>query len=112
MTSSGFASAYPSGHLVMLLVCLGCLLLLFPGRRGGSGPGSRWSDCSMGVSILVVAMHWLTDVVGSALLGVTVLVCRQPLPRLAPGCPHGGAVMTTLSSDAPTTTPASRAGAA
>ena len=69
----GFASSYPSGHLVMLLVSAGCLLLLF-------GPLARWwwaalglLVTSMGVAILVVAMHWLTDVVASALLGVTVL---------------------------------------
>ena len=69
----GSASSYPSGHLVMLLVCAGTLLLtLAPGAT------RLWAMLGvvvvlMGVSILVVAMHWLTDVVGSALLGVTVL---------------------------------------
>ena len=80
----GSASSYPSGHLVMLLVCAGCLLLMFV-------PLARWLWAAlgllvtlMGISILVVAMHWLTDVVASALLGVTVLcvasLCRGWLP--------------------------------
>jgi membrane-associated phospholipid phosphatase len=69
----GFASSYPSGHLVMLLVSAGALLLIF-----APGAPRLWAALGvvvvlMGVSILVVAMHWLTDVVGSALLGVTVL---------------------------------------
>jgi membrane-associated phospholipid phosphatase len=69
----GVASSYPSGHLVMLLIALGGLLLLF-------APRARWLwlvagliVALMGVAILVVAMHWLTDLAASALLGVPVL---------------------------------------
>ncbi|HLL63498.1 MAG TPA: phosphatase PAP2 family protein [Propionibacteriaceae bacterium] len=69
----GMATSYPSGHMVMLLISAGCLLLLFV-------PQVRWLWAAlgvvgvmMGISILVVAMHWLTDVVASALLGVVLL---------------------------------------
>jgi membrane-associated phospholipid phosphatase len=69
----GVATSYPSGHMVLLLVSAGCLLLIFV-------PRARWLwvalgvvGVMMGISILVVAMHWLTDVVASALLGVTLL---------------------------------------
>jgi membrane-associated phospholipid phosphatase len=69
----GAATSYPSGHMVMLVVSAGCLLLLFV-------PRARWLwvalgvvGVTMGISILVVAMHWLTDVVASALLGVALL---------------------------------------
>ncbi len=69
----GSASSYPSGHLVMLLVCAGCLLLIFAPRARRLWAALGPVVVLMGVSILVVAMHWLTDVVASALLGVTVL---------------------------------------
>lgn len=69
----GVATSYPSGHMVMLLVSAGCLLFLFV-------PRARWLwlalggvEVLMGIAILVVAMHWLTDVVASGLLGVAVL---------------------------------------
>jgi membrane-associated phospholipid phosphatase len=69
----GVATSYPSGHLVMMLIAAGCLLFLYV-------PRARWLwvvlgvvGLAMGVGILVVAMHWLTDVVASALLGVAVL---------------------------------------
>jgi len=69
----GVATSYPSGHMVMLLICAGCLLLLYV-------PRARWSWLAlglvvgmMGIAILGVAMRWLTDVVASVLLGVTVL---------------------------------------
>jgi membrane-associated phospholipid phosphatase len=85
----GFASSYPSGHLVMLLVCAGTLLLIF-----APGPRKLWAALSvvvvlMGVSILVVAMHWLTDLVGSALLGVTVLSVAGLSRSWALGTPAG-----------------------
>lgn len=69
----GEASSYPSGHLVMVLVCAGCLLLLFAPRAPWWWVALGLVGLLMGVSILVVAMHWLTDLVGSALLGLTVL---------------------------------------
>ena len=72
---STLGGAYPSGHMVMLLVSLGGALLLL--RRTAR---SWWwipvalAEVLMGVSLLFLAMHWFTDVVGGALLGL-VLVC-------------------------------------
>jgi membrane-associated phospholipid phosphatase len=69
----GVATSYPSGHMVLLLISAGGLLLIYV-------PQARWLwvalgvlAVTMGIAILVVAMHWLTDVVASVLLGVTLL---------------------------------------
>jgi len=69
----GVASSYPSGHLVLLVICAGDLLLLFLPETAWLWAALAAVVLLMGVSILVVAMHWLTDVVGSALLGMFVL---------------------------------------
>ncbi|RYP85562.1 phosphatase PAP2 family protein [Nocardioides guangzhouensis] len=81
---NGHGGAYPSGHMVMLVVALsGCVLLL---RRR-----SHWGDwvlvtavvVTMGVSLLFLATHWFTDVVGGALLGAVVATVATlvPAPR-------------------------------
>ena len=66
--------AYPSGHMVILLVSLSGAVLVLRAH-------SRWWDwllvaaleVLMGISLLFLAMHWFTDVVGGALLGLAIV---------------------------------------
>jgi membrane-associated phospholipid phosphatase len=67
--------SFPSGHTVSIVVCLGtALLILWP----ESTRLWQWAivgllGCVMGVSLLLVAAHWVTDVVGAGLLSVAIL---------------------------------------
>lgn len=73
-----FGGSYPSGHTATVLVSLGTAVLVLERR-------SRWWEwalvllvgCAMGVSLLLEAAHWLTDVVGSVLLVVAVLAAAS-----------------------------------
>ena len=85
LSSSG---SFPSGHTLVLLVCLGAALLLV--RRSPSV--WEWllvlaADAVMAWSLLVQGAHWLTDVIGGALLGVAVLAATSgsSLRARAPG---------------------------
>ena len=70
-TSGG---SYPSGHVVALLVCLsGCLLLACPRVRWWLWSPVVGAAALLTVSLLVSAAHWPTDVLGGALLAVTVV---------------------------------------
>jgi membrane-associated phospholipid phosphatase len=74
--------SFPSGHVLVLLVCLGGLLLLVRPRP----TWWQWAlvalvDLVMGVALLVQAAHWLTDVVAGALLGVAALAATAALAR-------------------------------
>ena len=63
---SAVGGSFPSGHMVSVLVCLGGALLVVQQRP-------RWwewvlvglVDLAMGLSLLLQAAHWLTDVVGA-----------------------------------------------
>lgn len=66
--------AYPSGHMVMLLVALGCaLLMLRPRATWWEWLGVALVNLTMAVSLLFLAMHWFTDVVAGTLIGLTLL---------------------------------------
>lgn len=72
---SAVGGSFPSGHTVMVVVVLGTLVLL---RRDGGRRRWHWAAVAaaalaMAVSLLLQAAHWLTDVVGGALLGAVVL---------------------------------------
>ncbi|MCD6641176.1 MAG: phosphatase PAP2 family protein [Nocardioides sp.] len=76
--------SYPSGHTLVLLVCLGGALLLV--RRAPAW--WEWLlvalvDAVMALSLLAQAAHWFTDVLAGALLGVAVLA-SVPAGVLAP----------------------------
>jgi membrane-associated phospholipid phosphatase len=74
--------SFPSGHVLVLLVCLGGLLLLV--RR--SPRWWQWTlvllvDLAMATSLLLQAAHWLTDVVAGFVLGIAALAATAHLAR-------------------------------
>lgn len=74
--------AYPSGHMVLLLVSLGgAILVLRTHSRRWEWVLVAFAEVLMGMSLLFLAMHWFTDVIGGALLGV-VIVAPASLARL------------------------------
>ena len=79
VTDSG--GAYPSGHTIALLVCLGgCLLVVWPARRWW-----MWSPVLVAASLLTTALlvsgtHWLTDVLGGTLLALALVSGSSRLP--------------------------------
>lgn len=101
--TEGFGGAFPSGHIAILLVSLSGVVLVLRAR-------SRWWDwcvvaavvLTMGVSLLFLAMHWFTDVVGGALLAapiVAVASATRPRKAVHVTAPDGGA-----GADSPTWT--------
>ena len=85
--------SFPSGHTLVLLVCLGAALLLVHRRP------ALWewllvlaADAVMALALLVQGAHWLTDVIGGALLGVAVLAatCGSSLLARGPGSTDDG----------------------
>lgn len=72
MADSG--GAYPSGHTVAVLVCLGgCLLVLWPAVRWWLWTAVVVAGCLMTSALLVSGAHWLTDVTGGGILAIAVL---------------------------------------
>lgn len=73
--------SFPSGHTASVLVCVGGALLILRERP-------RWWEWSlvglaggvMGWALLVQATHWLTDVLGGALLALTLLAVLSMSP--------------------------------
>jgi undecaprenyl-diphosphatase len=76
----GTGNSFPSGHSLGSIVCYGALLLVFlPVTR----PGSRWRRAFIagvvtlvaliGISRILLGVHYLSDVVGAWALGITWL---------------------------------------
>ncbi|MEV4881518.1 phosphatase PAP2 family protein [Streptomyces cyaneofuscatus] len=88
-------AAFPSGHAMTAVVSCGLLLWLL--RLYGAGP-ALWAGAvavavvsvtGVAVTRVYLGVHWLTDVVGGALLGVAVVAFAvagyaRSLPRRAP----------------------------
>lgn len=71
---SANGGAFPSGHMVMLIVSLaGCLLVLRGRLRWWESFGVAVVAATMAASLLFLAMHWFTDLVGGALLAIPVV---------------------------------------
>ena len=78
MTAVG--GSFPSGHTMSVLVCFGLVVLLVRDR-------SRWWEwafvalvgLAMGLSLLIQAAHWFTDVVGGFLVALTVMAAASTL---------------------------------
>lgn len=76
---SAHYAAFPSGHAMTAVVTCGLFVWLL--RLYGAGPGARGAALAVAVvSAIGVAatrvylgVHWLTDVMGGALLGVAVV---------------------------------------
>jgi undecaprenyl-diphosphatase len=72
-TSFEHGESFPSGHAVSVVVAFGLAVLFIR-------PGTRWGwvlpafmGALMGWALLVVGMHWATDVLGAGLLAVAAL---------------------------------------
>jgi undecaprenyl-diphosphatase len=67
-------ASYPSGHAAFTVVCLTGMVVLFSVQ-------SRWWSwalvavvaAAMAVSLLIIGLHWLSDVLGGVLIGLAVL---------------------------------------
>ena len=70
----------------MLLVAVGCaLLMLRPRARWWEWIGVAVVGLTMAVSLLLLAMHWFTDVAAGTLIGIALLaVVSIPVARAAP----------------------------
>jgi membrane-associated phospholipid phosphatase len=77
---SDHGGSFPSGHTATVVVCTGLVTMLV-------GPGGRWWSwlttlllgTMMGAALLLQAAHWVTDVVGGGLVGVTMLATMLAL---------------------------------
>jgi membrane-associated phospholipid phosphatase len=72
----GVASAsYPSGHTMSIMIAVGLSILLLAGTRAAAWAlgGAAMAGLAMGYALLVQAAHWASDVLGGALIAVTVL---------------------------------------
>jgi undecaprenyl-diphosphatase len=75
------SGSFPSGHVAFIVVCAGGAALV-TGRSA-----SRWGATLvvlawflMALSVLVIGLHWLSDVAGGTLVGVAVLGATASLP--------------------------------
>lgn len=106
----GNGDSFPSGHALGSIVCYGALFLVFlPAARG------RWRRAfaavtgtliaAIGVSRLLLGVHYLTDVLGAWALGVTwlgVTAFAFELTRQAAGQPVSDPVTEGLEPEART----------
>jgi membrane-associated phospholipid phosphatase len=96
---SGHGGAYPSGHMVMLLVALGCaLLMLRPRARWWEWIGVGVVGLTMAVSLLLLAMHWFTDVAAGTLIGLTLLAVVS-IPGVGRAAPERNVESGTADRD-------------
>jgi membrane-associated phospholipid phosphatase len=71
---SDHGGSFPSGHTATIVVCAGIVtLLLGATRRSWWWLPTALLGTLMAAALLVQAAHWMTDLVGGGLAGVTVL---------------------------------------
>ena len=74
--------SYPSGHTVAVIVCLsGCLLVVLPRTRWWWWVPVAGVTTLLATALLVSGAHWLTDVLGGALLAVALVAAGSRLPQ-------------------------------
>ncbi|HEY0936004.1 MAG TPA: phosphatase PAP2 family protein [Trebonia sp.] len=105
----GGGNSFPSGHALGSIVCYGALFLVFlPATRGTA---RRWFTAlivtliaAIGVSRLLLGVHYLSDVLGAWALGITWLGLTAfafELSRQAAGKPVTSPVTEGLEPDTP-----------
>jgi undecaprenyl-diphosphatase len=71
---SDHGGSFPSGHTATIVVCAGLVtMLLAPGARWWWWLATLLLGTLMAAALLVQTAHWVTDVAGGGLVGVTVL---------------------------------------
>jgi undecaprenyl-diphosphatase len=88
-------AAYPSGHVAYAVALVACATVLV---RAGSGWAVRFAAVTVAVALVVVVgitrvylrVHYLTDVIGGAALGVAVWALVGTLALLAGHVRHNG----------------------
>jgi undecaprenyl-diphosphatase len=104
----GAGNSFPSGHSLGSIVCYGAILLVFiPAARG------RWRTVSIAVTVALIALvgisrillgvHYLSDVVGAWAIGITwlgITAFAFELTRLAAGQPVTHPVAEGLEPEA------------
>jgi membrane-associated phospholipid phosphatase len=83
--TSSLGGAFPSGHMVVLLISLGGAVLVLREHP----PWWAWLlvvviELTMGLSLLLLSMHWFTDVISGGLLAVPVVVLASSPRFLGP----------------------------
>ncbi|GAB7007659.1 hypothetical protein JCM18899A_51340 [Nocardioides sp. AN3] len=73
--------SFPSGHMVALTVCLGCsVLLIFRRTRWWQWGSVAVPATVMAAALLYTGAHWLTDVLGGALLALSIICWAASWP--------------------------------
>jgi membrane-associated phospholipid phosphatase len=95
-STASLGGSYPSGHTVAMIVCVGGLFIARSGRlRPSSCAWCAVAATVMGLSLLVQAAHWLTDVVGGVLVGVLILSIASVVVARDAGTPSWGSFART-----------------
>jgi undecaprenyl-diphosphatase len=96
--------SYPSGHTAATLVCYGTAARLLVTRRRSAWLLVAAATAAVAAALVYARYHWLTDVVGSVLVGLPMLAA---VGRLARG---GGPETAELERPPATWTATERAG--
>jgi undecaprenyl-diphosphatase len=106
--ASGTGDSFPSGHALGSIVCYGAILLVFlPGARGRWRPAVITVITALavliGISRILLGVHFLSDVIGAWALGITWLGLTAfafELTRQAAGQPVTDPVTEGLEPEA------------